>query len=290
MNGTNIVEQAGGAAREAMRDPGGLAETIMGLLVKYGLKVIGAIAIFLIGRLVARMVRDLVRKLMEKSKQDEALVSFVGSLLYAGLMAFVIIAAMQNLGIPTASLIAVMGAAGLAIGLALQGSLGNFAAGVLMIIFKPLRVGDFVEAAGITGKVEEVEVFTTVLRTPDNKKIIVPNGALMGGNIVNYSDAPTRRVDLVVGCGYGDDLDKVKQVLNDILAKDERVLKDPAPTVALSELADSSVNFVVRPWVKPADYWDVYFGVTEQVKRRFDDEGLSIPFPQQDVHLHQASK
>lgn len=251
----------------------------------YGLKIIGAAAILVIGRIAARIVRSLIKKLMQKSKVDDTLISFVASMCYIAMMAFVIIAAMNQLNIQTTSFIAVLGAAGLAIGLALQGSLANFAAGVLMIIFKPFRVGDFIEGGGVAGVVEEIEIFTTQLRTPDNKKIIVPNAKMTGDNIVNYSAKDQRRVDMVAGVSYGDDIDKVKQVLKEILDGDERILKDPEPTIAVMELADSSVNFAVRPWVATADYWGVFFATQERIKKRFDAEGISIPYPQQDVHI-----
>jgi small conductance mechanosensitive channel len=225
--------------------------------------------------------------MMTKAEVDDTLISFVGNLTYIALLVFVIIAAINQLGIQTTSFIAVIGAAGLAIGLALQGSLANFAAGVLMIIFRPFKVGDFVEAAGVAGVVEAVQIFTTQLKTPDNKTIIIPNASVTGGSITNFSAKDTRRVDMVIGVGYGDDLKKVREILEDILAKDDRILKDPEPTIGVLELADNSVNFAVRPWVKTGDYWGVYFDVTETVKRRFDEEGISIPYPQRDVHLYE---
>ena len=209
-------------------------------------------------------------------------------MLYAALLAFVIIAALGQLGIQTTSFIAILGAAGLAVGLALQGSLANFAAGVLMIIFRPFKQGDFIEGAGVSGVIEEVHIFNTVMRTGDNKTIIIPNGSLMNGNIINYSTKPTRRLDLVIGIGYDDDIKKAKQVLEDLMASEERILKDPAPTIGLLELADSSVNFAVRPWVNSADYWGVHFNLLERIKLRFDDEGISIPYPQRDIHLHNS--
>lgn len=255
------------------------------LLAEYGLRVVGAILIVVIGRWVAIAIKKIIAKLMEKSKVEQTLVSFVTSLVYMAMMAFIIIAALNRLGIQTASFVAVLAAAGLAIGLALQGSLANFAAGVLMIIFKPFKVGDAIDAAGTFGIVEEISIFTTQLKTPDNKVIIVPNAKLTSDNITNFSAKDQRRVDLVAGVSYSDDLDKVKKVLEDILAADERVLEDPAATIAVSELGESSVNFVVRPWVNSADYWDVYFGVTTAIKKRFDEEGISIPFPQRDVHI-----
>ena len=189
----------------------------------------------------------------------------------------------------TASLIALLGDAGLAVGLALQGSLSNFAAGVLIVLFRPYKVGDWIEGGGIAGAVEEVQILTTVLKTGDNKRVIVPNSQIMGTTITNYSANETRRVDLVVGVSYSDDLDKVRKELQDLVDADERILKDPAVTIAVSELADSSVNFVLRPWVKTADYWAVYFDLTERVKKRFDEVGISIPFPQRDVHIHNVA-
>jgi small conductance mechanosensitive channel len=225
--------------------------------------------------------------MMEKKDVAPVVNSFVCSLAYTTLLIFVVIAALAQVGIQTTSLIAILGAASLAIGLALQGSLANFAAGVLLIIFRPFKGGDYVECGGTAGAVEEIQIFTTQLSSPDNKKIIIPNAKVLGDNITNYSAKETRRVDLVIGVGYTDDLQKVEQVLQDVLAKDERVLKDPAPTIAVMELADSSVNFAVRPWVKTADYWSVYFDLTKKIKLRFDAEGIAIPFPQRDVHLYQ---
>lgn len=254
----------------------------------YGLKVIAAIAILVLGRIAAGIVRSVVRRLLRKSKVDETLVSFVSSLTYVAVMAFIVIAAISRLGVQTASFVAVLGAAGLAVGLALQGSLANFAAGVLMIIFKPFKVGDFISAGGVTGGVEAMGIFTTVLKSPDNKKIIVPNAKVTSDSITNFSANDTRRVDMVAGVSYSDDLAKVKQVLEGILSGDERILKDPAPTIGLLEMADSSVNFAVRPWVKTADYWDVFFATQEKIKQRFDAEGISIPFPQRDVHMYQS--
>jgi len=253
----------------------------------YGLKIIAAIVIFVVGRWVARALRNATKKMMAKGNVDETLISFVGNLTYIALLAFVIIAALNQLGIQTTSFIAVIGAAGLAIGLALQGSLANFAAGVLMIIFRPFKAGDYIEGAGVAGTVEEIQIFATQLKTPDNKTIIVPNAKMMGDNITNYSAKDTRRVDMVIGVGYGDDLKKVREILEDILAKDDRFLEDPAPTIGVLELGDNSVNFAVRPWVKKEDYWGAYFDVTETVKRRFDEEGISIPYPQRDVHLYE---
>ena len=250
-------------------------------------RIITAIVILVVGWLVAKLLKGLVARVMERAKADATLVSFVSHLTYVALMVFVIIAALSRLGVQTTSFIAVVGAAGLAIGLALQGSLANFAAGVLLMIFRPIKAGDFVEVAGVTGKVDEIEIFTTTLTTPDNKKAIIPNAKVTGDNIINYTALGTRRVDMVVGVSYEADLKQAKQVLTDVLTSDERILDDPAPTVAVSELGDSSVNFVVRPWVQAADYWDVYFDTMQAAKERLDAEGISIPFPQTDVHLYQ---
>jgi len=259
------------------------------LLAAYGLKLLFAIIIFVVGRLVAKLFGKLIERVMEKRNVEETLRSFVGNLIYYALLTFVVLAALGQLGIQTTSFIAVIGAAGLAIGLALQGSLANFASGFLMIMFRPFKVGDLIEGAGVIGTVESLQIFTTQLRTADNKKIIIPNSSLTGGNIVNWSATGTRRVDMVFGIGYGDDIDKARQVIVEILAADDRVLKDPATQVAVSELADSSVNFVVRPWVKAGDYWGMVFDTTEAVKKRFDAEGISIPYPQSDVHVYQQT-
>ncbi|MDD5662745.1 MAG: mechanosensitive ion channel [Victivallaceae bacterium] len=254
----------------------------------YGLKVIAALLIVLIGRIVAKIVRALLKKTLRKLHIDETLISFISNICYFGIFAFAVIAALGKMGVETASFVVVLGSAGLAIGLALQGSLANFAAGILMIIFKPFKVGDYIEGGGAAGSVEDIGIFTTDLNSPDNKKIIIPNAKLTTDKIVNYSAKEIRRVDIVAGVSYHDDLDKVKRVLEDILAKDERVLAEPASVVAVLELGDSSINLVVRPWVKTADYWPVLFSVKENIKKRFDAEGITIPFPQQDVHIHKA--
>jgi small conductance mechanosensitive channel len=235
------------------------------------------------------MLQKGLRKMLQTQAVDKILETFVCNLAYWAIMIFVIIAAINQVGVQTTSLIAVMGAAGLAVGLALQGSLSNFAAGVLIVIFRPYRVGDWVEAAGISGSVEQVQILTTILKTGDNKQIIVPNSQIMNSIITNYSANDTRRIDMIVGVSYSDDLDKVRKTLEELVASDERILKDPACTIAVSELADSSVNFVVRPWASTADYWSVKFDLTEAVKKRFDEEGISIPFPQRDVHLYKQS-
>jgi small conductance mechanosensitive channel len=251
----------------------------------WGLKVIAALAIFIIGRWIAKLVRGGIKRMMEKAKVEPIIVGFVSNIAYIALLAFVVVAALGQLGIQTTSFIAILGAAGLAIGLALQGSLANFAAGFLMIIFRPFKVGDFIEGAGVAGVVEEIQVFTTTLKTGDNKIIIVPNAKLSGDNIINYSAQETRRVDMTVGVSYSADLSKVREVLLDIISKEARILPEPAPLVAVAELADSSVNFVVRVWTKTGDYWGVKFDMTETIKNRFDAEGIGIPFPQRDIHI-----
>jgi len=256
------------------------------LLLLIGLRAITAIAIFLIGRWIAKIVTGIAKKAMSKADIEDTLEHFLGNMLYYTLMAAVIIATINQLGVQTTSLLAVVGAAGLAVGLALQGSLSNFASGVMIVAFRPYRVGDYIVAGGVNGTVEEVQIFTTILKTPDNVKIIVPNSQVMAAEITNYSANPTRRVDLVAGCGYADDLDKVQKVLEGIIAADDRILVDPETTIAVAELGDSSVNFVVRPWVNAADYWAVKFDLTEQIKKRFDQEGISIPFPQRDIHVY----
>ena len=268
-------------------DTGNLLSQGQSFFILHGINILIALVIFIVGRWVAKIIRNLIGKMMTKKDVAPVVNSFVCSLVYIGLLTFVVIAALAQVGIQTTSLIAILGAASLAIGLALQGSLSNFAAGVLLIIFRPFKVGDYVECGGTAGAVEEIQIFTTLLKSPDNKKIIVPNAKVLGDNITNYSAKETRRVDLVVGVSYTDDLQKVEKVLEDILSKDERVLKDPSPTIAVSELADSSVNFVVRPWVKTGDYWTVFFDLTKNIKLRFDAEGIAIPFPQRDIHLFQ---
>ncbi len=266
-----------------------LYEQFQTIGVSFGIKLIAAVAIFLIGRLVARVVTNGIRKVMSSQKVDKILETFVSNLVYWALMTFVIIAAINQVGIQTTSLIAIMGAAGLAVGLALQGSLSNFAAGVLIIMFRPYKVGDFVEAAGVAGSVVQVQILTTILKTSDNKQIVVPNAQIMGSIITNYSANETRRVDMVIGIGYDDDIDKARDTIQELVDADDRILKDPPCLIAVSELADSSVNLIVRPWVKTSDYSGVNFGLTEAIKKRFDKEGISFPYPQQDVHLIRSS-
>lgn len=255
-------------------------------VIPWGINFVMAIAIYIIGRMVVGLLVAMLSKIMTRSKYDDMLIDFVKAIAKAVLMLFVIIAALDQLNVNTTSLAAILAAAGLAIGLSLQGSLQNFAAGVMLLVFKPFKAGDFIEAGGAMGVVKSISIFTTVMTTGDNKEIIIPNGGIYGGNITNYSAKETRRVDMVVGIGYDSDLKKAKEILKEMLAADERILKDPAPTVAVAELADSSVNFVVRPWVATADFWAVKFDFTEAIKLRFDAEGISIPFPQMDLHVH----
>jgi small conductance mechanosensitive channel len=264
-------------------------ELAQNAVMNYGPGVLGCVAVLVLGWMAAKFFAGLLRKGMTKAAVDPTLIGFVGNLAYMGMMALVVITALGQLGVNTTSFAAIIGAAGLAVGFALQGSLGNFAAGVMLIIFRPFKAGDFVEVAGVAGIVEHIQIFATVIRTGDNKEITIPNGSITNGSIVNYSAKPTRRVDMVFGIGYDDDIKEAKRILNEIVAADERILADPEPTIAVSELADSSVNFVVRPWVKSADYWPVLFDVTEQVKLEFDKQGVSIPFPQTDVHVHQTA-
>ena len=256
----------------------------------YAANIALAIVIFIVGRWLANTLTDVVVRLLKKSRMDDMLISFVASITKTILLLFVAIAALNKLGIDTTSLIALLGAAGLAVGLALQNSLQNFAAGVMLIVFRPFKAGDFVELAGVAGVVENIGIFSSVLRTGDNRELIIPNGAIYGGIITNYSARSTRRVDMVFGVAYDDDLKAAKELLRSIILADDRVLSDPEPVVAVSELADSSVNFIVRPWVKSADYWPVLWDTTEKVKLEFDAQGLSIPYPQMDIHTPDKSK
>ncbi len=267
----------------------GLYLTIQDLAVAYGGRILGAIAILIVGRIAAGIISKAVHRGMNRAKVDTALGNFVAKLAYFGVWIFALIASLEAFGVRTTSFVAVLGAAGLAVGLALQGSLSNFAAGVMILLFRPFRIGDFIEAAGVRGKVVEISVFTTILYTPDNQKMIVPNSGIMGGNIINVTAMDTRRVDITAGIAYDDDIDKAKRVFLELCTNHPKVLKDPAPVVKLSSLGDSSVNFSIRPWSKTEDYWDVYFDLNEQIKKACDANGLSIPFPQRDVHLFQAS-
>jgi small conductance mechanosensitive channel len=266
-------------------DVAGLVDTYV---IPWGINIIFALLIFFVGKFLVGVITNLVKKLMGKAKMDGILVNFIGSIIRSILLLFVVIAALDQLGVDTTSLIALIGAAGLAIGLALQGSLQNLASGVMLIVFRPFTDGDFVEAGGTMGVVEEIGIFTTKMRTGDNKEVIVPNGQMFGGIITNYSKRDTRRVDMVFGISYGDDIRKAKEIITGIITADERILQDPAPLIAVGELADSSVNFNVRPWVKSSDYWSVFYDLNEKIKLAFDDNGISIPFPQMDVHIEKS--
>ncbi len=255
--------------------------------IPWSIRIVTAILVYYVGRIIARWIVRLTRHMLERAGIDAMLNKFLCNVLNGLLIAVVAIAALDQLGVDTTSLLAVLGAAGLAVGLALKDSLGNFAAGVMLVIFRPFKIGDFVEAGGVAGVVEDIGIFSTTFRTGDNRIIIVPNGQIYGGTILNASARDTRRIDLVIGIGYDDDIKKARQILEDILRTDDRILEDPAPAISLGELADSSVNLNVRPWVKSGDYWPVRSDLLERIKNAFDAEGISIPYPQRDVHLYQ---
>ncbi|MFN2435607.1 MAG: mechanosensitive ion channel family protein [Desulfotignum sp.] len=259
-------------------------EEIMVFLTKYGLSIIGAVIILIVGRIAAGIGKKIIEKLMDRSKVDPSVTSFFSSLVYYAILAFAVLAALAKFGIQTASFVAVIGAAGLAVGLAMQGALGNFAAGVLILILHPFKTGHYIEAAGVAGTVKDIQMFTTTLATPDNIKILVPNGKILNDVIKNISAYDTRRIDLVIGIGYGSNIEKAWQILEDIIKSDDRILKEPAYTIAVSELADSSVNFIVRPWVNSSDYWDTRFDMLKTIKQAFDENEIEIPFPQVTVH------
>jgi small conductance mechanosensitive channel len=256
--------------------------------VPFVIDLVFAALIFVVGRWVARGLARVLDRAMGRSKLEPSLQKFVADIAYAFMLAIVVIAALEQLGVKTTAAIAIIGAAGLAIGLALQGSLGNFASGVMILTFKPYRVGDFVNVAGQSGTVEAIKMFNTVLVTPDNRVIMVPNGKVTSDTIENVNQRGTRRIDLVFGISYDDDLGKARTMIEEVLAAEPRLLPEPAPTVAVSELADSSVNFIVRPWVTTSDYWAVRFALIEALKRTADERGITIPYPQRDVHLHQV--
>jgi small conductance mechanosensitive channel len=259
-------------------------------LIPFGINLLLALLVYYIGRSVARLIIRVLDRIAERSNVDESLRKFLLDLAYGLLMAVVVIAALERLGVKTTAAIAILGALGLAVGFALQGSLGNFASGVLIIAFKPYKVGDLVEVAGHTGVVDEIKVFNTVLRTPDNIQILIPNGQVTGGTIKNMNTRGIRRIDMVFGIGYDDDIKKAKEMIEKVLSEDSRILAEPKYQVAVSNLGDSSVDFVVRPWVKAEDYWGVRFDVTEKLKLEADAAGISIPFPQRDVHLYEEKK
>lgn len=267
-----------------------ILKTMSELLSQWGMKVIGAVVLLIIGFIVIKIVRKSMRKALGKTGIDEVLTPFISNMVYYILLSVLLIAVLGLFGVETTSVIAVLGAAGLAVGLALQGTLSNFAAGVMLLIFRPFKIGDFVDVAGAVGVVAEVGVFSTRLNTPDNVLITVPNSTIYGQMIKNYSANENRRIDLVMGISYGDDIGLAMTTIQQVLESHDAVLKDPAPTIAVSELADSSVNLVVRPWVKGADYWNVRFDLTRSLKEKLEAAGLSIPYPQQDIHLFSEGK
>ncbi|MEW5772346.1 MAG: mechanosensitive ion channel domain-containing protein [Thermodesulfobacteriota bacterium] len=263
-----------------------LFESAWSWIVLNALRLPAALLILVAGLWISRRLSRLLAKVLEKAHLDPVLIQFLKSVTYYVLAAVVCVAAIGQLGVSTASLLTVLGAAGLAVGLALKDSLSSIAAGVMLMVLRPFTVGDFVTVGGQSGKVEKVTIFHTQLATPDNQRVLVPNAAILGDTVVNVTANPTRRIDLVVGISYADDTVRAKEVVSRVLAEEPRLLADPAPQVAVAELADSSVNLVVRPWVATADYWDVRFSLTEAIKRALDQAGVSIPFPQRDVHLH----
>ena len=264
-------------------------QNVVTLMSTWGLQLAGALAVLIIGRFLCGIARKSVRRAMESRKVDPSLIPFASNLVYFVLLAAVLIAVLGLFGIETTSLVAVLGTAGLAIGLALQGTLGNFSSGVMLLLFRPFHVGDFIDAAGVAGTVVEIGVFSTIMNTPDNVKIIVPNSGIFGATIKNFSANDTRRNDIVLGISYDDDISNAIAVVNAVLSKDSRVLSDPEPVVAVSELADSSVNLVVRPWCRKEDYWGLRYDLTRKLKEELEQGGCSIPYPQHDVHLHQSN-
>jgi small conductance mechanosensitive channel len=272
-----------------LQNSGQYVDTLINLFVVWGPKLAGAVLALIIGLWLANMITGGLSRRMEKNEVDPSLRPFLESLVSALLKVLVLVSVLGMVGIEMTSFIAILGAAGLAVGLALSGTLQNFAGGVMILIFKPFKVGDVIEAQGYTGCVNTIQIFNTILKTPDNKTVIIPNGGLSTSSMVNYSTEATRRVDWTFGIAYGDDIDKAKEVLNELLMSNEKVLKDPAPFVELGELADSSVNFTVRAWVNAPDYWAVHFYMLDKVYRKFAEEGLSIPYPQMDVHLDKTA-
>jgi len=264
-------------------------EVLQPMLLNWGRSLLAALAVLVLGYLATKLIVGSVRRAMRRTQTDEIVVQFASTIVRVGLMGFVGVLVLEQLGVEMTSLIAALGAVGLAVGLALRDSLSNFAAGLMLVAQRPFAADDFIEAAGTSGIVEDISLITTTLRTPDNRSVIVPNGAIYHGIIINHSARARRRVDMVFGIGYGDDIGRAREILSRLLRDDPRILEDPEPLVAVHELGDSSVNFVVRPWVAADDYWSVYRALTERVKLAFDEAGISIPFPQSDVHLHQVA-
>ena len=259
-------------------------QNLADFMTVWGIKVVGAVVILIVGRIVAGAIRNGVKRAMGRAKVDDTLTTFFARLAYIIVIVFTVLAALGKFGVQTTSIVAVLGAAGFAVAFAMKDSLGNFAAGVMIIAFRPFKIGDFIDAAGTAGTVKEIRLFTTILSTPDNVKIIVPNSSVFGGNIKNFSAYDTRRVDLTIGIGYDSNIGKARDIMEGLIKGEDRILDDPTHVIAVGELADSSVNFVVRMWVKRADYWDVKWGMTRAIKESFDENGIEIPFPQQVVH------
>jgi len=276
----NVVDGINGAGNWLVKN--------QDLLIQYAVNIVAAIVILIIGSIVARVVGNALNRVMKLRGIDATVADFLSAIVRYGVLAFTFIAVLGRVGVQTTSVIAVLGAAGLAVGLALQGSLSNFAAGVLLVIFRPLRVGEYVDLGGVAGTVDQVQIFSTTLRTADNKTIVVPNGKIIAGNIINYSREPNRRVDIVVGVAYNADIDVVKKVLGDVIAADKRIMHAKGVTVRLNEMAPSSLNFVTRSWTTNAEYWNVYFDLMENFKRALDAHNIGIPFPQMDVHLYRT--
>lgn len=270
-------------------DPNEILTQATNIGLEYGPKILGALAVWIIGGWIIKALVNGIGKAMNKSKVDITLQPFLKSIISSLLKVMLVISVLGMLGIEMTSFIAILGAAGLAVGMALSGTLQNFAGGVMILIFKPFKAGDVIEAQGFIGSIKEIQIFNTILKTSDNKTIIIPNGGLSTGAMTNFSTEEKRRVDWTIGIGYGDDVDKAKQVIRNLCDADSRILKDPEVFIAVSELADSSVNFTVRAWVNAADYWGVYFSMNENVYKTFPQEGLNIPYPQMDVHMHQES-
>jgi small conductance mechanosensitive channel len=280
MKDLNVVDGINGAGNWLVKN--------QDLLIQYAVNIVAAIVILIIGSIVARVVGNALNRVMKMRGIDATVADFLSAIVRYGVLAFTFIAVLGRVGVQTTSVIAVLGAAGLAVGLALQGSLSNFAAGVLLVIFRPLRVGEYVDLGGVAGTVDQVQIFSTTLRTADNKTIVVPNGKIIAGNIINYSREPNRRVDIVVGVAYNADIDVVKKVLGDVIAADKRIMHAKGVTVRLNEMAPSSLNFVTRSWTTNAEYWNVYFDLMENFKRALDAHNIGIPFPQMDVHLYRT--
>lgn len=264
-------------------------EWVTDYAIPWGINIATAIAVYIVGRFISKLIVKSLLKVMERANIDLSLRGFVGNMVNAVLLVVIVIAALEQLGVDTTSVLAVFAAAGLAVGLALKDSLSNFAAGVMLILFKPFKVGDVIDTGGKIGKVQAIQIFNTVLRTGDNQEVIIPNSQVFGGSITNITACETRRIDLVVGIGYGDDIKKARNLLETIIANDPAILKDPAPTIMVLELGESSIDIAVRPWVNTSDYWTVRSDLLQSIKETFDENGISIPFPQRDLHIIQEN-